>query len=332
MLERKRRSSVLVSLVLFVTVLVATTWAVSNRQYIIDSIRAYQFVPSKQVAAIKERLALTPRGSFLFDASSPSLQSADEFNESCRQRHETNNPIIGCYVDKSIYIFEVSNDELNGIEETTAAHELLHAVYERLDQDEREKLDTELSAAYERVKTPELSERMKYYEVSEPGHELNEIHSILGTENIDLGHTLEEHYKKYFTARNKIVTFHDSYSSTFNRVTDQLRNLEKQINSQVATINTRIQSYNARIELLSADTDSFNQRSAAANSGMTQEQFTVERSALTARKQALDDEYSSIQSLITSVESLRSSHGLLVEQYNQLNRSLNSTLDPTPAL
>lgn len=333
MSEQKRRSSSLyISLFLLALAVVTTAWAVLNRQYIYDQVRASQFTPTSEVVSLRDSLSLTSTGTFLFDASHPLLQPANQFNDSCQQHKETNNPIIGCYVNNSIYIYKISTKELEGIEETTAAHELLHAVYQRLGNAEKTKLDAELKVAYERVKTPELQERMKYYEKSEPGQEMDELHSILGTENINLGAALENHYDEYFSSRKKIIAYHEAYSAAFDRITTQMKNLETQINTEVGSLNQRIESYNEKTGSLNNDTNSFNQRSQAVGGFSSQAQFNVERNALTARKQTLDAEYANIQATITNVESWRASYNQMVDKYNQLSRSINSSLAPTPSL
>jgi predicted nucleic acid-binding Zn-ribbon protein len=333
MSEQKRRSSSFyISLFLLVIAVVATAWAVLNRQYIYDQVRVSQFTPSSEVVSLRDNLSLTSTGTFLFDASHPLLQTANQFNDSCQQHKETNNPIIGCYVNDSIYIYKVATNELQGIEETTAAHELLHAVYQRLSRTEKTKLDAELKVAYERVKTPELEERMKYYEKSEPGQEMDELHSILGTESINLGAALEDHYDDYFSSRKKIIAYHEAYSATFDRITMKMKDLETQINTEVANLNQRIGSYNQKTSNLNNDTNSFNQRSQTVGAFASQAQFNSERNALTDRKQALDTEYADIQATIAKVESWRASYNQMVDKYNQLSRSINSSLAPTPSL
>ncbi len=48
------------------------------------------------------------------------------------------NAILGCYNPSSrdIYIYNVTNSELDGVKEVTAAHEMLHAAWERLSESE----------------------------------------------------------------------------------------------------------------------------------------------------------------------------------------------------
>ncbi|HEY0965118.1 MAG TPA: hypothetical protein VGE13_01420, partial [Candidatus Saccharimonadales bacterium] len=159
---------VLVSLMLF-----AAFW---QKQMIIDYVLATQYVASSEVASIRSDLKLTGRGTLLFNASRPELQASDDFNTSCQQQKETNNPILGCYVVQRIFIFNVENEKLEGIEETTAAHELLHAAYERMGEGERNEVNAEIKKVLATVMTPDLKKRLDYYQKTEPGEEYNELY------------------------------------------------------------------------------------------------------------------------------------------------------------
>ena len=139
----KTRSSLGV-LVFLLVVLGGVVLASTQRQWLYDQMSAWRYQPSGQISTIRAKLTLTNDGAFYFNASQPKLETASNFNQNCQQQPEANNPILGCYVANRIYVFDVTNPELNGIEETTAAHELLHAVYQRLSEDEKTILSQEL--------------------------------------------------------------------------------------------------------------------------------------------------------------------------------------------
>jgi hypothetical protein len=61
--------------------------------------------------------------------------------------NDADTSILGCYYDRKIYIFDVDSDELNGVHQSTLAHELLHAIWERHPDDEIAK---ELGAVYQK--------------------------------------------------------------------------------------------------------------------------------------------------------------------------------------
>src|SRR5687767_3715341 len=112
-----------------------------NRQYIIDQIVVWQYRPSPAIASIVDRAHLNDKGEFYFYASTPMIEDAASFNKNCTKQEEET-AILGCYVNRRIYVYDVTNKKLDGIEEVTAAHEMLHAVYDRLSGDEKQKVDS----------------------------------------------------------------------------------------------------------------------------------------------------------------------------------------------
>src|SRR5690606_38163618 len=119
-------------------------------------------------------------GVFYFRATHPEIASADEFNQDC-PRQEANSPILGCYSTGHIYIYDITNDALDGIEEVTAAHELLHAIWDRMSANDQQRIGGLLRSTYATISNKELKERMDYYQRNEPGQFENELHSIIGT-------------------------------------------------------------------------------------------------------------------------------------------------------
>lgn len=333
MLSRKSKqsSASFLGVVFLLLLLVGAAAVITQRQVIIDTVRASQYAPTSDEQSLMKDLALTKEGDFLFDASQPQLQAANMFNKSCSQSRETNNPILGCYSRQTIYVYSIDQEKLVGIKQTTAAHELLHAAYERMNANKKKTVDAELQKVYEKQKTPKLEERMAYYQKAEPGEELNELHSILGTENADLGSVLETHYKQYFTDRAKIVGYYQQYSKTFTDIAAKLENLQKTITTQTTEINNRIESYSTSIAALKADQTAFiakNNRQGFKNVS----EFDTAQNALNRRVNTLNAERASIQAAIDEVNTMRTQYNNLATEYNQLNQSLNSTLPPTPKL
>lgn len=329
--QKQAAKTSLPSLVVLLIFTLIVAGIVIFRQELIDTVRASQFTPSSEISDIKADLNLTERASFMFDASHPVLQTSDEFNVNCNQKSETNNPILGCYTMQSIYIYDITNPKLEGIEQTTAAHELLHAFYERLPQEARADLDAKLSAAYERLKTPELEERMDHYRETEPGQESNELHSILPTEFDDLGPDLEAYYKSIFMNRSKVVAYNKQYSGAFTEISNRLNFLASTINDAVERINMRIKEHNRAVKELEADQAAFVQKNRNGEFTSTAS-FNAEQQALNARAAQLNAERDQISAEINQSNELRDEYNALVEEYNELNQSINSSLAPTPSL
>lgn len=324
-LRPQRRVSYL-SLGIMLFAVFAAALLLIYRQQVIDNVRAWQFTPSSRVAEIRDSLHLSPLGGLYFNSSQPDVESASQFNQSC-PHSEPNNPVIGCYSNQLIYIFDVKNEKLDGIEETTAAHELLHAAYERMSESEQAEIDAELQEVYKTVKTKELEARMNYYEKNEPGEESNELHSILGTEFTQLGSKLEKHYQKYFTNRGKVLAYYQQYQKAFSTVTSKLDTLAATINAHTARVNESITGYNQDQTTLNADIKTFEARTFTKQS-----ELDAARAPLVARQNELKRRETGLNSEIATINTLRKEYDTLRQEYEELSESINSNLEPAPSL
>lgn len=319
------------AIILVLTSIVIALILLLNRQYIIDQVTVWQYQPSGQIAALAERTTMKDTGKFYFYASRPSLEDAGAFNQKC-DRKEQSTAILGCYTGHNIYIYNVTDGRLDGIREVTAAHEMLHAAYDRLGDDERNKLDKLLEAEYEKLKgNKQLAERMAFYARTEPGERGNELHSVIGTEIADIAPELETHYKKYFENRHQVVALHNKYESLFSSLQSRAENLSAQLSQLGDTIEADSVNYNKDVIQLNQAIEAFNAK--AENGGFSsQEEFDSERSALMARADQLEATRKAINDMISRYESLRQELLNIASQSQELNRSIDSTLAPAPAL
>lgn len=322
----KRRSlrKTIVGAFISIALLAAAGVVYMNRQYAIDQITVWGFTPSASVDTLKQRISFTPKGTFYFYASKPQVSEASIFNKGC-PRQEVGNPILGCYTAERIYVYDVTNTQLDGIEEVTAAHETLHAIWERTSQSEQERVGGLLKAEYQKRSTaePDLVERMQYYQRTEPGEFVNELHSILGTEDGGLSPDLEAYYEQYFSQRQKVVDFHDKYNSVFNNLKKQSDALFAELTTLSKNINNRTVQYNADVKQLSADIDTFNKK---ANSGdfYSASQFNSQRAILVARSKQVDADRISISATIDTYNTKFTQYQQLSTQIEALNKSIDS--------
>ncbi len=305
-------------------ILTGLAWALLNSQLILDQLRVWQFQPSDEIVALATNSGMSARGRFQFYATRPKLESSAEFNNKCR-RAEAASPILGCYKqgEDIIHIYDVTDEKLDGVKEVTAAHEMLHAAWERLSATEKARLGGLLDIAYDKVKDDQLAKRMAYYDRTQPGSRHNELHSILGTEYADLGDELEKHYAKYFTSRTKVVSLHKKYNQVFEALESQSEQLNNKLSTQKTVIQQRKSAYDSAIVNLNNRIADFNQRAQQGDFN-SQQQFYQERSTLQAEGQRLKTEREAIIALIEAynqdVEKLNS----LGKQAERLNQSLDS--------
>lgn len=312
--------------------LFAAAWLLLNRQLVLDQISVWSFAPTSHVSDISERVKLTAKGKHIFYATHPSLEGQSTFNSKC-PRQESSSPILGCYTaEDRIYIYNITNKELAGMEEITAVHELLHAVWYRTGQAERSELTTKLRKAYEKTDKPELKKRMEYYQRTEPQELDNELHAILGTEIAALDSELELYYAQFFD-REAVLKFHGQYESKYTALYTRADELYTSMEQLTGSIQSRSKEYEAAAEQYSKDVESFNAR-AIGGSFVTQAQFNAERSALLSRSSALNTQRQAINADIQTYNSYIVEYQEIAKQIEGLNNSLDSfkPIDQAPSV
>ncbi len=329
---QKNKKSSLVALVVLSTLLVAASFiAVNFRQEITDQIWYMSYEPSIEVASIAERAGMSDHGTFLYFASRPVLDGTQNFNDLCGRQEQTSS-ILGCFSDNKIYLYDVTDEKLDGIREVTAAHELLHAVYVRMDTQEKTAINKLLQAEYEKIKDDkEISALVEYYDRTEPGERYNELHSVIGTKVADISPELDAHYKKYFSNRSRTLILNEKYSAVFEKVQKQAEEVAKELNQLSSKISSSSASYNEEIKTLNQQIAVFNAR---ANSGdfTSQAQFNSERDALTARVNSMTAKRVEINETISQFNTKLADYNALATESKELFESIDSTLAPAPSL
>jgi len=311
-----------IAFILSALFIVAAGWLFFNRQHVLDQFAVWGYAPTAEIEAINQRVGFTDKGEFLFYATRPALETQEGFNKEC-PRQEAGSPILGCYTTNDrIFIYNLNNEQLDGMEEVTAAHEMLHAAWYRMSDEEREKITTDLRAAYDKISDPELKERMGYYERTEPGEFANELHSILGTEIASLGEPLDSYYAKFFD-RSAVLALHDKYSSVYDALYSRADELYTQMETLASSIESRSSTYDEAINALSADIEAFNAK-ADRNGFSSQSQFNSERAALLRRSNTLEAEREAINASIVTYNGYYAEYETLSQQIEVLNDSIDS--------
>ena len=319
-----RAIAIVLAVLLNLTVITIGVWVLTNQQRITDQFTVWQFEPSGTVQTYATSAKMSDEGRFLFYASQPVIQENPEFNETCANVEE-NFGVLGCYFpsSKAIYLFDVTDDRLAGIEEVVAAHEMLHAAWDRLSDSERARLAPLLEAEAERMKDdPEFATTLEFYAKTEPGERSNELHSIVGTEFIDISPELEEHYASYFTDRAAVVALHEKSNAVFTEQLDASEKLVDQLDALRSTIDDDYATYNSGYDSLNEDIDSFNAR-ADRGDFATLDQFNRERDQLINRQDQLNALYDSIEANVAVYDGLLLQLEDLNATISELNQSIN---------
>jgi len=302
------------------------------RQTIVDQVNVWAFRPSDTVKALATRASLSEQGSYYYFASRPELLARDAFNESCGSAAQgEKTAVLGCYTMQRIYLFDIQDSQLDGIKEVTAAHEMLHAAYERLSASERERIDDLLETESQKITDPTFVDLLKEYEKTEPGERYNELHSLIGTQIASISPELEAYYKTYFKDRSQVVVLYKKYESVFAGLKAKQEALATELDRLSEQISDEVTQYNAEIAQLNRDVEAFNQRAENGSIG-TQAAFNAERSRLVARQNALAATRDGLNVTISTFNTKREQLAAINSQADALNRSINSSLDPLPTI
>lgn len=307
-----------VNLVVSIGVILVTLWVVLHRQEVVDWWRLRSYQPSAQIAQLADSTTMTGQGRDLFYASDPQVEDRDTFNSHCRNTGEES-IVLGCYVGQRIYLYSVSDARLSGVKEVTAAHEMLHAAYERMGKNEKEQLNAKLKPQIESIKDARLLALIKIYEKQEPGELYNEMHSILGTESKDLSANLEEYYRAYFTDRHKVVAYSENYERVFHESKDRIATYD----SQLQTLRAQIDTNNAA---LSTQQKALAQESARLNDLRAQnpEQYNTAVPAYNTSVRQFNSMVAETRSLVSQYNTIVTTRNKEAAAQNDLYQSLDS--------
>ena len=300
---------------------VASSWSLAGIQHFHDSYIAWSEPVSDEVAAIAQATGMSLQGELIYRASTPAIENDDAFNEHCAIE---GGAVLGCYYEGKLYVYAVTDERLAGTVEVTAAHEMLHAAYERLSPTERARVDELVDEVIASIPDDDpIYEDLSLYPDSQLA---DEWHSRIGTEFAEIPPALEAHYAIYFDDRAKVVELNVQANAAFVALQEQIDALVAEIDALDPVIDARIAAYEAAVAAYNADVDAFNARN--QNGYYTsQAQFDRDRNALVARGDALDAEYAAIDAEIQHYNALVEQLTALDADYADLYSALDSSDD-----
>jgi hypothetical protein len=327
--KTKKSHAKLFLMLVFLVAIAGLVYAKYDFMY--DVVVGFNYVPEEEIATVIDNIDLTGEGQRILKASRPELQSAADFNKNC-PTVSAQTSTLGCYYARQIYVYDIDNEELNGIKEAVLAHELLHAVWERMSDREKAHLEPILRQVYE-DNQDELSEHMDNYEA---GDFVDELHSAIGTQ-LDvskLGSELRNHYAEYFNDSAKIVAYFKGYDDILTGQRKEAEKLYIEIQARKAEIDARTATYQQNFDQLNADIDDYNARAAIGwTTYAERDAFNAERNQLLTRQSLLDNEYQALADYVDATNELVDQYNAMVEHLGQLQQSIDSNAEklPTPA-
>lgn len=283
--------------------------------YVRDWLILRNYEPPRVITQLVSDTTMTNRAERIFFINRPQVLEREAFNQKCQGAGEQT-IILGCYhsPQRGIFVFKVDRPELNGIEQVTAAHEMLHAAYDRLSRSERQRVDGLLNDYYvNQLKDERILRTIELYKKTEPNDLTNEMHSIFGTEIASLPTELEAYYSQYFAKRSAVTDFAAQYQQAFTRRQQQIDDydaqlaiLEQQIKANQAELTRQAEWLGANRTQVQASSDqetidAYNQRVATYNQLLAQTNQLVDRyNAIVANRNAIALEQTKLQSSVNS--------------------------------
>jgi hypothetical protein len=254
------------------------------------------------------------------------VAAAEEFNKVCSNSEE-GSAVLGCYQpsDKAITLFDITDARLDGMEEVVAAHEMLHAAWDRMSNDEHDRLGGLLEAEVPRLEgDADFAEKMAIYARTEPGERINELHSIIGTEVAELSPDLEEYYSQYFSDRAALVALHVSSNAVFVELAAKSEALVAELQALNAQMESDLARYTSGYDQLNKDIIAYNNSDPSDFS--SQEDADQQYDALIARQAELDALFASLKVMEATYDAKHAE----LEQLNAEAAALNTSINIVP--
>jgi len=300
-----KRGSRLVSVFLLLSVLIVVGYALMNIRDVLDYMALRNYTPPSEIVALADKTSMSSETRRVFYVNHPKLQQKPDFAKSCTQQEET--IVLGCYVQNDgIYLLIVTDQRLDGIVEVTAAHEVLHAMYDRLSDSERTRVDRLTAEAFANLNNQRIKDNIDNYRKRDPAVVPNELHSILGTEVAELPKELEDYYTRYFTDRKAVVALLSKYENTFVGLENQAK------------------TYDARLKVLKESLDKNEAELGSLGKEIDAERTQLDDLLSSGRVSEYNSRVSGFNALVNRYNVLVKERQSEVAEYNQLVEDFNT--------
>ncbi len=218
---------------------------------------------------------MTAEARTLFLDARPRIESAVEFGSNCRNKSgahtlgcflvvkdcQTGGLSSGCSTRTQIHLLRIDRPDAHDLVYVSAAHEMLHAAYEKLPPDGRIRIDRELEAALPQLDKCRVDTNLGAYADRVGSDRLSELHSVLATEFAVLPPGLQSHFNRYFSNRQLVVSAHDRTLGNREQEICGLRSRLDQLEGQIGSIRRQMQqlrssdnipAYNALVPRINA--------------------------------------------------------------------------------
>lgn len=310
-----------------VVALCVATYAVLQLPWLLDTLKGFGYEPTENVARLEADLELTASGRRIFAATRPTVEGSAEFNEHC-QSYDAEVSLLGCYTDGRIYIYEITLAQLASANKVTAAHELLHAVWERMSTSERRQVSEWLQQVY-RERSEWFDDELEVYDEDE---RIEEMYTRAGTKLADLPEELEKHYAKYFQNRAQIVQYYQDYEAPFLALQLEMEELAEKIETTAQEIDRERAEYLTDVSNLDVRIDQFNLCAETVGCFSTEAEFNQRRNALVAERTNLENVRTALNAKIAENNQRVEDYLERQAELGRLSQAMNSNIQLVEAI
>ncbi len=327
--ELSSRGGGLASALVLVACAIGLGLVALNSRSIYDWVRLRGYDPPAEIVKLADQDGMKDYTRHMFYLNKPQLlPSVAKFRKDCPE--DESNIVLGCYHpgQNGIYLYDVKDAGLSGVQQVTAAHEVLHAVYARLSVKERKDLDRQLQDFYEHgLSDQRVKDEISLYKKTEPNDVFDEMSCTFGTELGKLPAGLESYYGRYFKDRQVIVAYERRYQGEFTkrqalikRYDAQLAGMKSRIDAAESDLSSKQSAINAREAQLNAYKDSGDVR--AYNAGVPAYNSMIDE---------YNSEISSTKALVNQYNQLVDTRNKVAEELAGLAKALDTRQTPSPA-
>jgi hypothetical protein len=321
-LAAQQGKSKLSSLFILLVLMVAVGGVFTNYNRIFDYIQLRNYQPPANIVQLADDTTMNAAARHLLYLNKPKLANiVADFRKHCPENEDT--IVLGCYhsTERGIFVYNVPDAELAGVQQVTIAHETLHAAYDRLSNHDKTTINKALNDFYDNQLTdPEVKAEIAIYKRTEPSQVTNEMHSIFGTEVAKLPGPLESYYKRYFNDRSKITDYAQRYRSQFSQRQAAITAADAQLDILKKTIDSQQTDLNAQLVQINAERARIN--------GYANANDNTKYNAAVPGFNAMIDSYNNnvarLKDVIATYNSLVATHNQIASQLSVLNKALDT--------
>jgi hypothetical protein len=298
-------------------------------QALVDWWQLRDYTPPAAVASLTTQDSMNQYARHVFYVNHPALESnANQFRADCTESEKT--IVLGCYHSNQdgIFVYNVQDPRLAGVAQVTAAHEMLHAAYDRLSSKDRSYVDGLLQAYYDNdLKDQRIIDTINLYRQSEPNDVVNEMHSVFGTEIANLPAPLETYYKRYFDNRQAVTAYAANYQAEFTSRSDQIKADDAQLAQLKASISSQEQSLQAQSTKINSDRAKLD---SLRSSGQIN-QYNAGVAVFNSEVNVYNDGVENLRGDIDAYNQLVAARNSIASELSSLDKAIDTRLTPQTA-